>query len=278
MSDLRIACDVCPRACQLEEGERGYCGVRERRGEGTISIAYGLLSAIALDPIEKKPLVRFKPGRRILSIGSVGCNMNCPFCQNYSIAKMDPDRVDHLHAYSLEDILDMAVRAKSQGNIGVAFTYNEPLVNIEFVLDLARVVRDAGMDTVLVTNGQVSRKYLDQLLPLISAWNIDLKAYSETGYRRLQGDLKTTLRTIEEANINAHVEVTTLVVPGISDDPEHFMEQVDFLASLDPQPVLHLSRYFPRYRYEEPATSFETLRQLKQLAEWKLEHVVIGNV
>lgn len=278
MNDPRITCDVCPRSCRLKEGERGYCGVRERQGDSTTSIAYGLLSAIALDPIEKKPLADFRPGSQILSIGSVGCNMACPFCQNYSIAKMDPQDMKNLRSYTLEEILAMAERTKAQGNIGVAFTYNEPLVNIEFVMDLARFIRDSGMETVMVTNGQVTKKYLDKLLPLISAWNIDLKAYSEEAYRRLGGDFKTTLQTIKEANKHAHVEVTTLVVPGLSDDLESFAKQIDFLASLDPQPILHLSRYFPRYRYEEPATPRETLEKMKQVAEEKLKRVHLGNV
>lgn len=278
MNDPRITCDVCPRSCRLKEGERGYCGVRERQGDSTTSIAYGLLSAIALDPIEKKPLADFRPGSQILSIGSVGCNMACPFCQNYSIAKMDPQDMKNLRSYTLEEILAMAERTKAQGNIGVAFTYNEPLVNIEFVMDLARFIRDSGMETVMVTNGQVTKKYLDKLLPLISAWNIDLKAYSEEAYRRLGGDFKTTLQTIKEANKHAHVEVTTLVVPGLSDDLESFAKQIDFLASLDPQPILHLSRYFPRYRYEEPATLRETLEKMKQVAEEKLKRVHLGNV
>jgi len=177
-----------------------------------------------------------------------------------------------------EDLISLAKTEKRRGNIGIAFTYNEPLIAFEFVLHTAKLARAEDLKTVLVTNGQVSEPYLKELLPYISAWNIDLKAFSEEGYRRLGGDFKTTLRTIETAFGAAHVEVTTLVVPGISDSAEEMKAEAEFLSNLSPFIPLHLSRYFPSYRYTEPATSRSKMIELKEIAERYLERVRFGNM
>lgn len=276
MSDPAV-CGLCPRSCKLSEGASGFCGARKNVDGKIIPLNYGKLLSIALDPIEKKPLSRFYPGTRILSVGSFGCNMNCCFCQNYEIARAGEGEHKSCEL-SPTELTRLAIKEKAQGNIGIAFTYNEPLVGFEYVLDTAEEAQKAGLETVLVTNGQIKEEYLRELLPYISAWNIDLKCFSEEGYKKLGGDFKTTLRTIELASGLSHVEVTTLIVPGISDNIEEFKAEVSFLAQLKKDIPLHLSRYFPRYRYYEKPTDLKLLVQMKKIAEEQLEFVLLGNV
>lgn len=240
---------------------------------------YGRITSLALDPIEKKPLARFMPGSTVLSIGSYGCNMSCGYCQNASIAQacaadvpwnlMEPDTVT-----------DMAAAFAVQGNVGVAYTYNEPLVGFEFVRDCSRAVHDRGLVNVLVSNGQVNAEPLAELLPLIDAANIDLKGFTPEIYRRLGGDLDTTLHTIEAfaANESTHLEVTTLVVPGLNDSREEIEREAAWLASLDPRIVLHITRFFPCYQMlnVEP-TPVATIHAFVDAAREHLEFVYPGN-
>lgn len=270
-------CLLCPRRCRLSEGQIGFCGARQVKDGAVQPINYGIITSLALDPIEKKPLAYYYPGSMILSVGSFGCNMACPFCQNHHIAgcRKEELSVQEVHP---EDLIALAEREKRRDNIGLAFTYNEPLIAFEFVLHTAKLAQAEGLKIVLVTNGQINEPYLKELLPYISAWNIDLKAFSEESYRKLGGDFQTTLRTIELASAVAHVEVTTLVVPGISDSAEEMREEAKFLAELNPSIPLHLSRYFPSYRYTEPATAKSKMRELKGIAEQYLERVRLGNM
>lgn len=240
---------------------------------------YGVLSSLALDPIEKKPLARFHPGTVILSAGSYGCNMKCPFCQNYSIARVPGGIPEEVERIFPEQLLEVALRHRPYGNIGIAFTYNEPIVNFEYVLDCAKLFRAEGLEVVLVTNGQINPEPLDELLPYVTAFNIDLKSFSAEGYRSLGGDLESTLRTIRRAaEEDTHLEITTLVVPGLSDSEEDMEEQASFIAELDPEIPLHLSRYFPAYQSHVPATDVASLRRLKLIADKYLNHVYLGNI
>lgn len=198
-------------------------------------------------------------------------------CQNHHIARRRAGELP-VREFRPADLIALAVAEKRRGNIGIAFTYNEPLIAFEFVLDTARLAQAEDLKIVLVTNGQINEPYLKDLLPYVSAWNIDLKAFSEETYRRLGGDLQTTLRTIELATALAHVEVTTLVVPGISDSAEEMHAEANFLAKINPSIPLHLSRYFPSYRYSEPATAKSKMRELKAIAEQYLERVRLGNM
>ena len=273
----KATCDLCPRYCKLAPQQIGFCGSRMNVDGKINSLSYGKITSIALDPIEKKPLSYYKPGTRILSVGSFGCNMACAFCQNYEIARAKYDTYN-LSYLSPEDLVNVAVKEKIRGNIGLAFTYNEPLIIFEYLLDSALLAKEAGLDMVLVTNGQINDKYLDQLLPYINAWNIDLKVFSKEKYRALGGDFQTTLNTIEKASKNSHVEVTTLVVPGISDDLEAFEKEVEFLASISKDIPLHLTRYFPRYKYHEEATQLDLLYRMEDLASKKLNRVILGNI
>lgn len=272
-----VICDLCPRYCKLKENQVGFCNARKNIEKKILPINYGKLLSLALDPIEKKPLAYYKQGSLILSVGSFGCNMNCQFCQNYEIARAR--EFDYkTYDISSEELINLALEKKNIGNIGIAFTYNEPLVGYEYVLETSKLAKENDLDIVLVTNGQINEKYLKELLPYISAWNIDLKSFSEEGYKKLGGDFITTLRTIELASKSAHVEVTTLIVPGISDDLELMEEEAKFLANLDKEIPLHITRYVPRYKYNEPATDINILFKMKEIAEKYLSRVKVGNI
>ncbi|MGI6580585.1 MAG: AmmeMemoRadiSam system radical SAM enzyme [Saccharofermentanales bacterium] len=273
----QVTCQLCPHYCKLSEGQIGFCGARQAKSGQIISLNYGKITALALDPIEKKPLAYFHPGSMILSVGSFGCNMACPFCQNYSIATRKREEV-RIKDITPGQLIELAQAEKTRGNIGIAFTYNEPLIAFDFILDTAKSAQTEDLEIVIVSNGQINEPYLKQLLPYVSAWNIDLKSFSETGYRKLGGDLNTVLKTIELTQAVAHVEITTLVVPGISDDRDEMRAQAKYLASLNPDIPLHLSRYFPCYKYTEPATDKNIIRELKQIAEQYLNRVSLGNM
>lgn len=272
-----VICDLCPRYCKLKENQVGFCNARKNIEKKIVPINYGKLLSLSLDPIEKKPLAYYKQGSLILSVGSFGCNMNCQFCQNYEIARAR--EFDYkTYDISSEELINLALEKKNIGNIGIAFTYNEPLVGFEYLLDTSILAKEKNLDIVVVTNGQINEKYLQKLLPYVSAWNIDLKSFSEEGYKKLGGDFKTTLKTIELASKSSHVEVTTLVVPGISDDLNLFEEEVKFLANLDKDIPLHINRYVPRYEYNEPPTDIDLLYEMKKTAEKHLNRVKIGNI
>lgn len=276
-SHQAVTCEVCWRHCLIREGGLGYCGARTVRKGLVCAANYGHLTSLALDPIEKKPLSFFYPGTSILSAGSYGCNMACPFCQNYEIAR-EAAASRYTSFLSPQDLVDRALACQDRGNIGIAFTYNEPLVGYEYVRDSSELARAEGLETVVVTNGQIEEGPLRELLPLITAWNIDLKAFSQEGYRRLGGRLDVTLRTIRLTQAVSHVEITTLVVPGLSDDEDDMRREAAFLASLDPDLPLHLSRYFPCYQFDAPATPPGTLLRLRDIAEESLRRVVLGNI
>jgi pyruvate formate lyase activating enzyme len=273
----KTLCDLCPRMCQIPEGGLGFCKARMAENGKIKPLSYGKLVALALDPIEKKPLAFFHPGSTILSAGTFGCNMNCPFCQNFQLARAGSN---DLKSYDIspKDLVNEAISLKDHRNIGIAFTYNEPCISFEYVRDTFLLAKKEKLETILVTNGQINDKYLQVLLPLTSAWNIDLKAFSQEAYKKLGGDLDTTLNTIKKASESSHLEITTLIVPGISDNLEDFKKEVDFIAKIDPNIPLHLTRYFPNYHYEEPQTSLSTMKDMKEIADKKLSHVRLGNV
>lgn len=267
--------------CALEPGQTGLCRARKNMGGEIVCENYGRITSLALDPIEKKPLYDFHPGSMILSVGSYGCNLRCPFCQNHEISMADGKGLD-TEQVSPEQLADLALMWKEQkraGNIGIAYTYNEPLVGWEFVRDTARLVREYGMLNVLVTNGTVSQEVLEELMPLIDAMNIDLKGFHEAYYRKLGGDLETVKTFIARAQESCHVELTTLIVPGENDSPEDMEAQAKWIAGLRPTIPLHITRFFPRYRMRDrEATDVEQLYRLAGTAERYLEKVYVGNV
>ena len=270
-----LECKLCPRSCIIKENRTGKCGARENRNGILVAKSYGSVTSIALDPIEKKPLYMFNPGKKIVSIGGYGCNFNCPFCQNYSISlKYQNTKIDYM---TPELITEVALMAVQDGNIGVAYTYNEPLIGYEFVSDCSALIHEAGLKNVLVTNGYINKEPLETLLPLIDAMNIDIKGYYGRTYTEVGGTLEVVKDTIKMSNKACHVEVTTLVIPN--ENEEDVDNIAKWLSEVDPGIPYHLSRFFPRYRYSDrESTPPETMYRLRDIAKKYLKNVFIGNM
>ncbi len=307
MSESKIICEICPHHCALTEGMSGICRGRSCKDGRIICSNYGMLTSIALDPIEKKPLKQFFPGSKILSVGSYGCNMHCPFCQNSEISMLSFSDGPYAgktmesckkelpcYKFTPSMLVAKAKELENQDNIGIAYTYNEPLIGYEFVLDCARLAKANGLKNVLVTNGMICDKPLQELLPYIDAFNIDLKGFNQKTYDLLGGDLECVKNTIKEAAKVSHVEVTTLVVPGMNDSEEEINSIACWLSGL--QTVgssiisdtrgsgfkgmipYHLSRFFPRYKMAETqSTQVKKIYALAELARKYLRFVYTGN-
>ena len=274
---MKALCELCFHHCALDEGQTGLCRARACQDGKIVSLNYGKLTSLALDPIEKKPLRRFHPGSLILSVGSFGCNLRCPFCQNHEISMAGDSGIPTVEV-SPEQLAAKAAEFVPHGNIGVAYTYNEPLIGYEYVQDCASLVHEQGMVNVLVTNGSVEEEPWRALLPLIDAANIDLKGFTPAWYRQLGGDLETVKRSIALAAERCHVEVTTLLIPGENDSEEEIRELARWLASVSPEIPLHLSRFFPRYQMtDRPPTPVEQVYRLTETAQRYLSYVYTGN-
>jgi len=270
-------CDLCFHRCQLEEGQAGFCRGRKNFKGVIIPLNYDRVTSIALDPIEKKPLKYFHPGSMILSLGGFGCNLRCPFCQNHSISMAD-EKIFTRHL-SVSDAVDLAKSLKKDGNIGLAYTYNEPLINFEYVLDCSKEIRNSGMVNVLVTNGTIDEAPLRRLLPFIDAYNIDLKGFSQTFYDKISGDFESVKRMIKITSKVAHVEVTFLAIEGENDSDEEMEQMAKWLADISPDLPLHITRFFPNYLWKDKSiTSKETLVRLKFIASKFLNRVSLGNI
>jgi pyruvate formate lyase activating enzyme len=283
MSDERKSCPVCPHRCALSEGQTGLCRARGMRDGEIVPLNYGVVSSLALDPIEKKPLARYHPGSVILSVGSYGCNLRCPFCQNWEISTTGGDPAERENSFlPPEELAALAEKLRVRGNIGVAFTYNEPLICWEYVRDTAKLLRERELKTVLVTNGCVREEIADKVLPYTDALNIDLKCFrAETYEKLLGGDLETVKRFIARAAENCHVELTTLIVPGMNDGEEEIRALTAWVASLPGggEIPLHLTRFFPRHRMtDRRATGRESVLRLVSLARQRLRWVYPGNM
>jgi len=268
-----LRCSLCPHACTITEGRTGVCGVRRLSKEAATLPFYGRVSSLALDPIEKKPLYHFLPGARILSAGFLGCNLHCPFCQNFAISQ-------DLEADSgFIPPEELAGRAGAGGSIGLAYTYSEPLIHVEYVLDAAEAVRRAGLRNVIVTNGHVTVEAARTILPLMDAANVDLKAFKAETYRRvLGGDLEAVKAFIALAAAQIHLEVTTLIVPGMNDDPEEIDALTSWLAGISRDIPYHISAYRPAWKYTAPPTSLISLSACMDAARRHLRFVYAGNV
>ncbi len=276
-SNRRTSCSVCPHHCVLSEGQYGRCRARKQENGQVVCDNYGCVTALMADPIEKKPLRRFFPGSMILSVGSFGCNLSCPFCQNFEISMAGQGEIRH-QKWSPVELAQTAYKYQEYGNIGVAFTYNEPMVGYEFVRDTARLVHEQGMKNVVVTNGFAELLVLEELIPWIDAMNIDLKGFTEGYYRKLGGDLGTVKRFIERAARDCHVEVTTLIVPGENDSLEEMEQEARWIASVDPEIPLHVTRFFPQYQMEDrEATEVKKIYELREAAGGYLKYVYVGN-
>ena len=274
---MKTHCELCFHHCKLDEGQIGLCRARGCRDGRVVPLNYGKLTSLALDPIEKKPLRRFRPGSFILSVGSFGCNLRCPFCQNHEISMASEGEL-YTEWFSPEQLADKAAELVPQGNIGVAYTYNEPLVGYEYIRDCAVLIHERGLVNVLVTNGMVEEAPWRALLPSIDAANIDLKGFTAAWYKKLGGDLDTVKHSIMLAAEQCHTEVTTLLVPGENDSVDEIRELACWLAGVDPDIPLHLSRFFPRYQMmDRPPESVERVYRLADEARAYLTYVYTGN-
>jgi len=273
--DHRVQCDLCPQGCVVGENKTGLCMVR-RVKDGTLRAeGYGLLSSMNVDPIEKKPLYHFRPGSSILSIGGWGCNLKCVFCQNWAISQ---ETFDGGKRYSPEDVVS---RGSTQGSIGIAYTYNEPLINYEFVRECAGLARSAGLKNVLVTNGFVNREPAAELLPLVDALNIDIKSMNNAFYKRYcRGSLAPVLDfSVQAAKTGCHVEITNLLIPSLNDNEDDILSLARWVSnSLGKDTPLHLSAYHPQYKLRIPSTPVELLERAYDICRRELFHVYLGNV
>lgn len=272
--DGLVQCVLCPYQCRISPGKAGRCFARANRGGKLMAEGYGKITSMALDPIEKKPLRCFHPGSRILSLGSYGCNMRCSFCQNH--------RISMAHAFfeevTPEAIAAESLRLASQGNIGVAYTYNEPLINLEFFRDTGKLIHAQGQVNVLVTNGFIRQEPLLALLPLVDAMNIDLKGFSEAIYEEMGGGFRTVCETIQMAAPHCHVEITALIIPGFNDSLEEMESLSSWVSGINREIPLHITRFFPSYRMTDKApTDIPHIYRLADIAKSHLHNVYTGN-
>ncbi|MBO4749290.1 MAG: AmmeMemoRadiSam system radical SAM enzyme [Lachnospiraceae bacterium] len=280
-------CEVCYRKCKLSEGQTGFCGARICAAGKVVAANYGRITSAALDPIEKKPLRRFMPGAKVLSVGSYGCNLRCPFCQNHEISWSEEAMAyaEYAETVSPQELVQMALDLRVRGNVGIAYTYNEPLIGYEFVRDTAKLAHEAGLCNVLVTNGMASEKVLEEIGPYVDAMNIDLKAFTERFYREyIHGDLDMVKDFIRGAVKVSHVELTTLVIPGENDSEDEMRELSAWVASLrgkvpGDQIPLHVTRFFPQFHVKDKApTPVKTVVRLAEVARENLRFVYTGNI
>ena len=279
LDEETVRCTICPRMCTVKPGKRGFCGTRENRDGTLFSLTYGELSAIAVDPIEKKPLVHFYPGSRSLSISSVGCSFTCPWCQNYHLSTGNIQNQATKHMMP-EEVVEIAM---AQECTSISYTYNEPLINLEYVEDTARFARESEVKNVLVTNGYISRQALGRIVDVIDAANVDWKAFSEPFYRRYCGaDLQSVLdATVEMHGRGVHVEVTFLIIPQTNDSEDETRKMAGYLVDKMGWDVpLHLSRFYPMYKFNHvPPTPAETLVRAREIARAEgVRYVYVGNI
>lgn len=275
----QVECNLCPWNCILANGQTGNCKVRTNNSGILVTNVYNKVAAIGSDPIEKKPLYHFHPGTNILSIGEVGCNLHCSFCQNHRISQCKASEFSGFHNISAKKIVNEGL--KTWNNIGIAYTYNEPFTFYEFMLETAQLAHSNGLKNVVVSNGYINKAPLLKLLPFIDAFNIDLKAFSNDFYKKYtKGELQPVLNSLKQiAKSNAHLEITTLIIPGLNDDIKAFKNMTTWIADeLEDDVPLHLSRYYPQYKLKLPTTPVEKLVELYGLAKQQLQHVYLGNV
>ena len=281
LSKGQVICQVCPNGCALAPGAVGACRARGNVDGAIVPLGFGRVTSVAVDPVEKKPLACWKPGSTVLSLGSFGCNLHCPWCQNHEISQVGEDGVGW-RTVAPADVADLAaeLNARDPRMAGVAYTYNEPLVAWEFVRDCGELVHERGLSNVLVSAGCVNPQVIEAVAPLIDAANIDLKTFRQKTYALTGGRLATVQATIEAlaATPTCHLEVTTLIVPGVNDTREEMDELAAWLASVDPGIVLHVSRFHPAFRMRDRGrTSVTLVYELADVARAHLAHVFTGN-
>ncbi|QGU00816.1 Radical SAM, Pyruvate-formate lyase-activating enzyme like [Candidatus Syntrophocurvum alkaliphilum] len=275
LSNKEVKCSLCPHNCNIKEDKLGLCRVRYNNNGILYSLSYGKTTALAVDPIEKKPLYHFYPNSTILSVGSFGCNLSCGFCQNYRIAHSQPD-----YKYISPELLcNIAEDAKQTGSVGVAFTYNEPSIWYEYIYDTAKLLKKNDIKTVLVTNGYIELEPLKDLIPYIDAMNIDVKAFTESFYKKnCKGKLNDVKRTVEFCSKKTHIEITTLLIPSENDSSKEITDLVSWISSINSDIPIHLSRYFPAFKFKQHPTPENTMYLAKEIASKYLAFVYMGNI
>lgn len=276
IEDDKILCTLCPKTCLLKAGEEGFCRARKNEEGILYSLNYGQITSLALDPIEKKPLYHFYPGSPILSLGSWGCNFDCAFCQNWRIAQANPSYKE----LSPKEIIKIALfYQEKEANIGLAYTYSEPLVCFEYILEVSKLAKKEGLKNILVTNGFINPRPFKELLPYLDALNIDLKSFNQDYYKNIcQGELEPVKKIIKLASRDCHVELTTLLLDGLNDSKQEIEYLSLWIKDLNPLIPLHFSRYFPNYQMNLPPTSIETMLECKKIAQKYLPYVYLGNL
>lgn len=278
--DRKVRCLACAHKCLISLDKTGICGVRKNVNGKLMLLIYGKVASMNVDPIEKKPLYHFFPGSYAFSIGTVGCNFRCEFCQNSDIsqasklkeAKIFGDEID------AEKVVIAAIKYNCKS---IAYTYNEPIIWAEFVHDCAEIAHKNGLKNILVTNGYFSKEGFEYIKDYIDAVNIDLKSFKESFYEKYcGGKLKPVLDIIKRFHkAGIHIEITTLVIPGLNDSSVEFTNIARFIASVDKKIPWHISRFFPNYRMlDKPITPVETLQRAEKIGLKYLEHVHIGNI
>ncbi len=278
VDEMTVQCHLCPHECVLPPDHYGKCNTRVNREGSLFTESYGVLSGISTDPIEKKPLYHFLPGRSILSIGSFGCNLSCDFCQNCEISQITPQLISHHPSREPWDIVGKALLHRE--NIGLAYTYNEPTVYYEYMVRCASMIKEQKLRNVMVTNGFISKEPLEALLPLIDAFNVDLKSFREEFYRsRTKSHVRPVLETIRRiAESESHLELTFLIIPGLNDSDGEWGDMINWIYNYcGPDAILHVSRYFPRYKLDNPPTPLKTIQRFADLAGERIRYVYPGN-
>lgn len=278
LGNQRVQCLLCPHKCAPEPLKYGLCKTRINRGGKLYTESYGILSAISSDPIEKKPLYHFYPGHSILSLGSFGCNFSCDFCQNCEISQIDK-RIHSRHSSrDPEDIVNKAVL--HHNNIGLAYTYNEPTVYYEYMIECAALIKEQNLCNVMVTNGYINPAPLEGLFPYMDAFNVDLKSFRNEFYMKRSGaTLTPVLDTIRRiANSGRHLELTFLIIPDHNDNEREWEQMLEWIVNhCSKETVLHVSRYFPYFKMDKPPTSLSTMKRFTAMARESINYVYPGN-
>lgn len=273
----KIVCLLCKHYCTLKENKHGICGINYNIDQKLFNSTYAHPSAIHIDPIEKKPLYHFLPSSESLSIGTVGCNFRCPFCQNYSISQTS--EVDNSTNYQPEDIVELALKYKTES---ISYTYNEPTIWYPYAKDIGILAKQHGIKNVFVSSGYESHEVLEDMRSWVDAANIDLKSFSHEYYKKvLKTDLDGVLQSLQEfAASDIWLEITTLIIPGVNDSEDELDKMAQFIASLGKDIPWHLSAFHPDYKMlDTPRTSLETLQKGKRVAEKHgIKYVYIGNI
>lgn len=284
INENTVECVLCPHKCIIQNGKSGICGARKNLDGILYTLNYGVVEGLSLDPIEKKPLYHYYPGKVILSAGTLGCNLKCPFCQNSHLSRFFDEYNDEIKPNLFPEELFLYF-LKNQKNYGfdifpgIAYTYSEPLVWYEFVFETAEIFKKNGYKNILITNGYIEKEPLTKLIPLIDAANVDLKAFTEDNYKKLIGNLKPVMNFIETLyKNNIHIEITTLIVTDFNDNLEEISSIAKWIASIDKKIPFHLSRYFPSYRYNKKATDIKILDEAEKISKEYLHYVYKGNV